>query len=95
MNDGTTTRLEKWRGIYSCIDLTLVTPKLSESLARGILEDKNFWLWSLPTIYNFENNKILIIKLNTNMKKANFSAFQSLNRQIKFEDVFSGDTGTL
>lgn len=92
MNDGTPTRLDKWRGIYSCIDLTLATPKLSASLAWGILDD-NMGSDHFPQFITI-NSKIpekesSNEQIKFNYEKADWSTFHNLTKQIKYEDVYS------
>jgi hypothetical protein len=83
------TRLEKWRGIYSCIDLTLATSKLLASLAWGILDD-NMGSDHCPQFITI-NSKILVPEkensndqIKFNYEKADWSTFHNLTKQLKF-----------
>ena len=94
MNDGSPTRLDKGRGIFSHIDLTLASPNISASLAWGVIED-NMGSDHFPLFITL-NNKFKIEQNSANCKKFNYdkadwSAFHNLCKDILLEEVYSND----
>jgi hypothetical protein len=94
LNDGSPTRLNKAQGTLSCIDLTLASPKISASLAWGVVNDTmgsdHFPLIiSLNAKINEDQNLPKQKKLN--YEKADWSTFHTLCQDITYEEVYSND----